>query len=126
MCEGMFGLFRTEDAQAYQVYIASGEAEILRGSPSMVTVPEIAESTFQNMRDGHDKCTRFPKDELDIDIDDASYVALFHARYPGQAAKQHWQHDELDQLTDGLGDAKLGACQGHIEMMDLMTGLEGL
>lgn len=49
-------------------------------------------------------------------------MAILKAKRQGQAAKQP---DEIDDLAERLGDAKVGQIDGDVDMDGLMNSLEG-
>jgi hypothetical protein len=57
----------------------------------------------------------------EMDVDDASQTALLRARYQEQCEKKS---EELDDLADRLGDAKLGMGDGDVEMKNLVLELD--
>jgi hypothetical protein len=128
MCQGISGLLKTNDAAAYQALIASGEALIASGWSEGVphTVPGLEVFTFRDMRDGRGDGTPLSSNDVDIDTEDASHVALLRAGYRDRAVQQLQQHDKLDQLVEQLGDVKVSARKEDVEMMDLTTKLGGL
>lgn len=117
MCEGMSSLFQTNDVQAYQALIASGEAEIIRRG-----LPEFKDFVPGSMRDGQVKTSRPSSGDFEIDADEASHIVFLRSQYCEKASRHL---EELDQLADRLADAKVGV-EEDFEMMGLMTGIESL
>jgi hypothetical protein len=129
MCEGRFGgVFKLRHVAKWQALIASSEEAIISGwsGNAQHTVAETGGFTFCDMRDSQAMSTRPSSGDVEIDPEDASHVALLRARYRDQAVRKLQHSDELDQLAEQLGDAKVSAGEEDVEMMDLATDLEGL
>jgi hypothetical protein len=105
MCEGVEGVF----GRVYNKTLADG------------TGRELKDVEIWELRDSTDLVGDAHVEGAEMDADDASQTALLRARYQEQCVKKS---EELDDLVDRLGDAKVGMGDGDVEMEDLVLELD--
>jgi hypothetical protein len=87
------------------------------------TVSELEALAAWEMRDTLSISTRPSNDETEIDVHDASHAVVLRARYEEPFAVQH---EELDDLADRLGNARVGGRRRRCQIEGLTMSLEGM
>jgi hypothetical protein len=108
MCEGTSGRSTTTNVRAHQSLVVGRVADLARR-----TVTELEELRNWEIRCTNDLVGGQQEGNVEIDVDDASQMALLLARYPKQCTVRS---EEFDELADRLGDAKVGVGDENADM----------